>query len=169
MDNASKFKLALAAGLLGLAGFWLFQFSAGRHANGDGKIYFYDLSEKKLFAGPRDGVPPIRGLNNDEPDGVRAIVISATGNPREKKNVQIAYLEQYTPELKVQLEALRKAEASGQSTVGMLPHGAIPKNTLVRRVADSNWVSMTSPAGEAIVSEWNRPGADGKYPAICVP
>jgi hypothetical protein len=169
MEKNSKIKMAVATGSLVLAGAWLLSFVAGPGGSGEGKIYFYDLSERKLFAGPRDAVPPVKGVNDGDLDAVRAIVVTATGDPREKKNVNIAYLEKYTPELKAQLEALRKAEAAGQSTVGMLAHGAIPKNTLVRRPGEANWVPMTSPAGEAIVSEWNRPGADGKYPVICVP
>ncbi len=169
MSTSAKVTIGGVLVLVLVLGAWWFRWQGGGGGSAEGRIYFYDLSERKLFAGPREAVPPIKGLNNDEMDGVRAIVISPTGNPRERKNVQIAYLEKYTPELKSQLEALRKAEAAGQSTVGLLPHGAVPKNTLVRRLTDADWVPMTSPAGEAIVSEWNRPGPDGKYPVICVP
>jgi len=40
---------------------------------------------------------------------------------------------------------------------------------LVRRVTDDQWVPLTSPAGERIVSEWNVPGPDGRYPVVCAP
>ena len=66
----------------------------------EGMAYFYDLSEQKLFVAPRTSVPPIRGLNNDEPDGVRAIVVSTSGDPRDQQARKIAYLEKYSPELK---------------------------------------------------------------------
>jgi len=167
MKKAIQGLLVLA--LLAVAAVLVTKSLRGQRSDSDGAVYFYDLSEKKLFAAPRSSVPPIRGINNTEEDAVRAIVIATNGNPREKKQIQIAYLEKYTPELKAQIEALRKAEAAGQSTAGMIASGAVPKNTLVRRLTDADWVLMTSLAGERIVSEWNQPGPDGRYPAVCVP
>ncbi len=139
---------------------------AGRGGDADGTVYFYDLSEQKLFAAPRSSVPPIRGINNDEPDGVRAVVISATGNPRDKKNRKIAYLEKYTPELKAQFEAVQREGAAAQVP---LSREMVPANTLVRRLNENLWHPMNSPEGEKIVAEWNVPGPDGNYPVVCVP
>ena len=41
------------------------------------KVFFYDLSEQKLFAAPRTAVPPIRGLNDPQTDAVRAVAIAS--------------------------------------------------------------------------------------------
>lgn len=169
MNKSKAMQVGLAVVLLAVAGVLLVRFWRGQSKDTDGVVYFYDLSEQRLFTAPRSAVPPIQGINDAEPDGVRAVVISATGNPREKKNIQIAYLEKYTPELKAQIEALRRAEAAGQSTIGMIGHGVVPKNTLVRRLTDPDWVAVTTPAGERIVSEWNVPGPDGRYPVVCAP
>jgi len=169
MNKSKVFQLGLAVVLLVGAAVLFVRFWRGQSKDTEGLVYFYDLSEQRLFTAPRSAVPPIRGINNADEDGVRAVVISATGNPREKKNIQIAYLEKYTPELKAQIEALRRAEAAGQSTIGMIAHGVVPKNTLVRRLTDTAWVAVTTPAGERIVSEWNVAGADGRYPVVCAP
>ena len=168
MNGTSRLKLLAVAALFCIAA-WL-GFRAWRGTGEQGElVYFYDLSEKKLFAASRDAVPPIRGLNNTEEDGVRAIVVSPTGDPRDRKQRRIAYLEKYSPQLKQMIEAVRRAEAAGESTTGLLSRGAVPANTLVRRVNESEWHVMTSAEGEKIVGEWNVPGPDGKYPAVCVP
>ncbi len=137
-----------------------------RGGDPDGSVYFYDLSEQKLFVAPRSSVPPIRGINNAELDGVRAVVISTTGNPRDKKNRKIAYLEKYSPELKAQFEVVQREGAAAQVP---LTRESVPANTFVRRLNESQWHTMNTPEGEKIVSEWNIPGPDGNYPVICVP
>lgn len=132
----------------------------------DGKVYFYDLSQQKLFAAPRSSVPPIRGIDNDEQDGVRAIVISENGNPADRKHRRIAYLEKYTPQLKAQFEAIQKNGVDGTTS---LRREDVPASTLVRRLTDRDWYPMNSAEGEKIVSEWNVPGPNGTYPVVCVP
>ena len=86
--------LALAVVLLAGAAFQFSRFLDERSQAGENS-YFYDLSERKLFVAPRTLVPPIRGINNDEPDGMRAIVISTSGDPKDKAGQRIAYLERY--------------------------------------------------------------------------
>src|SRR2546427_3479791 len=98
--------LALSVVLLAGAAFRFSRF-LGERAQAGENAYFYDLSERKLFVAPRTPVPPIRGINNDEPDGMRAIVISTSGNPKDKASQKIAYLEKYAPELKQQFEAMQ--------------------------------------------------------------
>jgi hypothetical protein len=36
-------------------------------------------------------------------------------------------------------------------------------------VTDAEWVSLATPEGELIVSEWAVPGPDGQSPAVCTP
>src|SRR5206468_12366481 len=87
-------KLGLALSMLGVAGFFMFRFLHQDDAVSE-KTYFYDLSEKKLFTAPRTLVPPIKGINDAIEDGVRAVVISTTGNCREKSSLKVAYLETF--------------------------------------------------------------------------
>ena len=166
MDPKTVAKLIGVMVLLSIAAASTIRYFRNRGGDADGMVYFYDLTEQKLFPAPRPSVPPIRGINNAEQDGVRAIVISDSGNPKDKKHQHIAYLEKYTAEIKAQFEAVRQGGAGGQVAVR---RDAVPANTLVRRLNEPEWHPMNSPEGEKIVSEWNVPGPDGSYPTVCVP
>lgn len=162
MNRSNVFKLVLAVALLGGVTFMFARFIR----QGDGvseQTFFYDLSEKKLFAASREALPPIRGLNNPEEDAVRAVVVSLNANPKDKGSRKIAYLEKYAPEFKQQLEKVR----AGQTDP--LPRSARNGYRFVRRAEDSEWHSVSSPEGEKILTEWNVPGPDGKFPVVCVP
>jgi len=166
VDRASLVKYVATVLLLIAAGLMVAISLLHHTGDSDGNVYFYDLSQQKLFAAPRSSVPPIRGVDNDEPDGVRAIVISENGNPVDRKHRRIAYLEKYTPQLKAQFEAIQK---NGAGATASLRREEVPASTLVRRLTDHDWYPMNSAEGEKIVSEWNVPGPDGTYPVVCVP
>lgn len=169
MNRKLILQFGLVAALLAVAAVLGFGYWHNQTRDTTEKVYFYDLSQQKLFGAPRASVPPIAGLNGQADGAVRAIVVTPTGNPREKKQVTIAYLEKYTPEMKTLFDSLRQAEAAGKSTAGMIPHGMVPRSTLVRRLNETKWHFMTSPEGERIVSGWNVPDANGRYPVVCVP
>ena len=57
------------------------------------RAWFYDLSEKKLFVAQRGLVPPIRGINSSEEDGVRAVVVAPPGKCDDPAARRIAYLD----------------------------------------------------------------------------
>jgi hypothetical protein len=162
MNKATTVKLILALILLVGAVFLFTRFL--RQDTGIGETeYFYDLSERKLFAAPRESLPPIRGINDGERDGVRAVVI-APGNDLENKAARrIAYLERYAPELIENLEKVRAGQAEP------LPTKIRNGYRLVKRVEDPQWYPLNSPEGEKIVTEWNVSGPDGSYPAVCAP
>jgi hypothetical protein len=163
-------RIKLIAGLLLAAVAGMLVFRSFRHgSDSDGMVYFYDLSEQKLFPAPRASIPPIRGINNEDADGVRAIVVSDSGDTKDRKRQRIAYLEKYTPELKAQFEAARSRSVDATSNALTIPREVVPANTLVRRLTDKEWYPMNSTEGEKIVTEWNVPGADGAYPSVCVP
>src|SRR5262245_62060342 len=125
--------------MLGVAGFFIARFL--RQDDGvSEKTYFYDLSEKKLFTAPRNSVPPIRGANDAVEDGVRAVVVSMTGNCRDKSSLKVAYLETFSPELKRQMES---AQRSGGSP--LMSRAMALGHRLVKRPTDTNWFSMDSP------------------------
>lgn len=151
--------LALLAGAAGMV--WRFLRS------GDGvseKAFFYDLSEGRLFVAERGLVPPIRGVNDAVEDGVRAVVVSTNGRPTDRRTWTIAYLETSTPELKRQLDAARAA-----GTAPELGRTAAQAMRLVRRPGDAEWVSLASPEGEQIVTEWVTAGTGDRPPVVCTP
>ena len=162
VNKSNALKLVLALALLGGAAL-LFARFLGRDTGVAENTFFYDLSEKKLFAAPREALPPIRGLNDSEEDAVRAVVVAPSGNPGDKAGRKIAYLEKYAPELKQHLEKVRAGEAEP------LPSKARNGYRFVKRVDDADWHSLSSPEGVKILAEWNVAGPDGNYPAVCVP
>jgi len=160
--------LALAVVLLAGAAFRLNRFLGERGSSGE-NAYFYDLSERRLFVAPRTLVPPIRGINNDEPDGMRAIVISTSSNPNDKASQKIAYLEKYAPELKQQFEAMQSGKEAAASSTSRISRGAAQSFIFVRRLNEETWHPVNSTEGERIMTEWQVPDSSGKTPVVSVP
>ncbi len=163
MTRATAVKLLVIGVLLAVAGLQVWRWVRAERGVSE-KAFFYDLSEQKLFAGPRDAVPPIRGVNDAQVDAVRAVVISTTANPQDKRSRQIAYLEMYSPELKQQMEA---AQAAGTSPA--MGRAVAQEHRFVRRLEDTQWFSLNSPEGERIVTQWATPGTNGITPVVCAP
>ena len=148
----------LLAFLLAFAGVgWLvFQAGKARHASEEGAtVWFYDPRSHDLCTEPRETVPP-------DGDRVRAVVVAPRGQPREKK---VAYLEMFGPALRDVLDGVRQARQAGRPYAGEIPARNSPfflTNTLVRRVADADWVVASSAEGRRITGEWRSwRGADG--------
>ena len=154
-------KILIAIVLLAVAGLGMFRYFQKDEGVSE-ETFFYDLGEKKLFAGPREGLPPIRGLNDAEEDAVRAVVISR-GNPEDKSSHTIAYLEKYAPELKRSLEDVRAGKAEP------LPSALRNGYRFVKRLEDADWTRVNTAEGQAILNGWNVAGPDGKFPVVCVP
>jgi len=155
-------KALIAVLLFAGAGFGFYRFF-NKKPDVSEKNFFYDLSEKKLFAASREALPPITGLNDTEEDAVRAIVICASGNPDNPANRSIAYLEKYAPELKQSIEQVRLGKAEPMPT--KLRNGL----RFVARVEEEKWHAANSAEGQKIMTTWNVAGADGNYPAVCSP
>jgi hypothetical protein len=168
VKKSSAIKLVVSVVLLAMSVFFYVKFSPARERQ-DGDAYFYDLQEQKLFVAPRGSIPPINGIKGAPGAGVRAIVISPTGDPGDKKHLQIAYLEKFSPEIKALFDEVHQARKEGRSEEGRIDRKEVVANTLVRRLEDSNWASLTSDEGRKIADEWNTPGPDGKMPVICSP
>lgn len=163
MSKADTGKVALAVGLL-LVASWLAWRTFRSDRGVSDKAFFYDLSQQKLFTAPRNAIPPIRGLDGDQTDAVRALVIATNGKATDKSSWTIAYLEMYSPELKAQMEA---AQSTGTSP-GM-GRGTAQAHRFVRRLSDPEWYSMNTPEAEKIVSEWLTAGPNGEPALICTP
>ena len=168
MTRYAPAKVVLALILLAAAVVCFIKLSPARESR-DENAYFYDLDEQKLFVAPRSSIPPIKGIKGAAMAGVRAIVVSKTGDPADKKHRQIAYLEKYSPEIKQLFEEVRQARAEGHSAEGRIDRSQIPPNTWVRRLKDTDWHALSTPEGEQIANEWNTPGPDGRVPVICSP
>jgi len=162
MKKSQALKVLLALLLLAGAGFVLYRSFSQDHGVSE-KTFFYDLSERKLFAASREELPPIRGLNGTEEDAVRAVVISVNGNSNDKASRKIAYLAKYAQQLKQHLEKVRAGQAEA------MPRGSRDKYRFVKRLADSEWHAVNTPEAEKIMGEWNVAGPDGKYPVVCTP
>jgi hypothetical protein len=162
MNTSNVLKLVLALVLLGGAAFMAVRFLRQNDGIAE-NAFFYDLSERRLFAAPREALPPIQGLNNPDEDAVRAVVIAPNGNPKDKAGRKIAYLEKYAPELKQHLEKVRAGQAEP------MPRKARDAYRFVKRVDDAEWHPLNSPEAERILAEWNVAGPDGQYPAVCAP
>jgi hypothetical protein len=161
MDRKNLAKILIALALLAVAGLGFARFF-NRDDGVSEETFYYDESEKKLFAAPRESLPPIKGLNNTVEDAVRAIVITY-GNPEDKSKQKIAYLEKYAPELKHSLLEVRAGKAEP------LPSAIRNGYRFVKRPEDPEWRRVNTPEGQAIINGWNIPGPDGKFPVVCVP
>lgn len=162
--------LALAAAV----GFGVSRSSAlWRNGEQHAKGWFYDLSEKMLYAGPISDVPPQKGVGGKSGDGVRAVVVGFGGTPSRPGESRIAYLETYTPELKKSLEEVQTARAAGKPFAGKLPAADsdfFQTNTLVKRVDDANWQPLNTSEGAKITGEWRAwRGPQGETPMVSVP
>jgi hypothetical protein len=168
MNKSAASKLVISAVLLAAAVFFFIKLSPA-HESQNGDAYFYDVQEQKLFVAPRGSIPPIKGVKGAAEAGVRAIVVSPTGDPADKKHLEIAYLEEYSPEIKDLFEEVHKARLEGRSEEGRIDRKEVVANTLVRRVQDKEWQPLTSEEGKKIANEWNTPGPGGRMPVVCSP
>jgi hypothetical protein len=162
MTSGNTAKIAVALVLFAGAAFGFYRFFHQRTGVSE-RAFFYDLSEKKLFAAPREALPPIRGINDAQEDGVRAVVICTAGEPDNPSNQSIAYLEKYAPELKLNIEQARAGKAEP------MPSKVRNGYRLVKRPQDDKWQAANSPEGQVILNGWNVALADGKFPIVCSP
>jgi hypothetical protein len=136
-------------------------------------VWFYDQSEKRLYEMPQDAVSPDRGVGGRSGDGVRAIVVAPRAEQKNPAKRRIAYLQEYTPELKNLLERIRAVRASGGEFQERMPprnSEYFQTNTLVKRLNDVEWHRIDSPEGRMIISGWRSEAApDGEPLVICPP
>lgn len=161
--KASRWPSVLLAALLAGAGFAVYRAGWGGAAAGE-LGFFYDVSAARIFTGPRDAPPPIRGVDGPEEDGFRALVYSATGRPGDRSSWQVGYLEKFSPDLRQQVT---DARARGEALA--MGRAQMQAQRFVRRVTDTAWHPMISPEGEQIVTAWATPTGEGVTPVVCTP
>jgi hypothetical protein len=128
------------------------------------RIYFYDLSEKKLYPVPRDSFAPEKGIGGESGDGVEAIVVrcpqcGAAGQ-------RIAFLRTHTPEFK------QRDEEGRRSGLGIpdITREYTSANTLVRPVDGTEWQKTSAKEGSKIVAGTKRRCAThGQWEEVCMP
>lgn len=177
MKPSVRFRLKVAAvvALLALAAGFLVRGakSFSRTGEAGARVWFYDESERRLYAAPNDTVSPHEGVGGKSGDGVRAVVVSFRDEQRDPGKRRIAYLETCTPELKQVLEKVRAARVARQKCDGPIPSrdsDFFQANTLVKRPDDPDWAPINSAAGGKIFAEWRSwRGADGAPPVVCLP
>jgi hypothetical protein len=136
-------------------------------------VWFYDLSEKRLYAAPINTIPSHKGIGGRSGDGVRAIVVAFGPESKKPSERRIAYLETYRPELKDILDRAHTVRAAGRPFAGTPPardSEFFQTNTLVKRVDAPDWHPLNSPEALEITTEWRTwRGPKGETPMICVP
>ena len=157
-------RLLITAGVLGAFALFMFIQNFKNRNDGQTRTFFYDVSEKKIFAAPSTLVPPIKGLNDAEEDAFRAVVISTNNRPHDKKTWKVAYLEKYSDELKRQFESAQHSGGSPQ-----MGRAEGQSHRFVRRVDDAQWHPMNSPEAGVILNEWLTAGPNGGEATICTP
>jgi hypothetical protein len=168
-------KLAAVALLVLAAVLWAIPRAASLSRSGDqnARVWFYDLSEKRLYAASPEITPPDKGVGGIKNDGVRAVVVGFRGAQSDPQNRRIAYLQTYTPELKTLFEGIRAARAAGLPFEGGIPSrdsDYFQTNTLVSPADEVTWHPTSSPEGQRIMAEWRTwRGPDGQEPRVVTP
>jgi hypothetical protein len=141
--------------------------AASRQGDTGGRVWFYDESQKQLYAMPVATIPPDKGIGGPAGDGYRAIVV-AFG--KDRKTRRIAYLQKFTPGLKKVLDEVIFARAAHRVFNGSVPayqSAYFQNNTLVKRVDEEEWHPADSDEGKKILAEWRSwRGPDGALPII---
>lgn len=134
------------------------------------RAFFYDQSERRLYAAPRDSLPPHEGVGGEAGDGVRAVVVAPAGDPSSRT---IAYLETYSPALHDKLAFVQAAKKAGKGAGVKGPAGDEPfvlRNTMVRRESEAQWHDMTTAEARRIMMEWTtRRDAQGRPLTVVTP
>lgn len=171
----ASLKLVLTAALAGLAiVFVIERIRAFTRSGEEGtRIWFYDQSEKRLYAVPSDTIPPHRGIGGKGEDGVRAVVVAFGAQSSDPAKLRIAYLETYAPPLKQALEQIHAAFVARKQYTGrpVSPESDFYQtNTLVKMPEDEAWAPLASRTGLAVTTKWRAwRGPAGEAPVVCLP
>ncbi|MBC8245340.1 MAG: hypothetical protein H8E20_13200 [Verrucomicrobia bacterium] len=166
MRADEKKKLILAGVLFALA---ILFFVLLGPSEREALVYFYDESEQKLFTAPVDSIPPIKGINDGQLDGVRAIVIAPNGKRGDKSARRIAYLEKWSPQFKQHMEAVAQARADGRAMPNIVDRSQRKFHQFVRRVESPQWHALNTDEAAQIIAVLRTKDANGKTPDICKP
>ena len=166
LKKEQKKQLTIAGVLFGLAILFFFLFN---RALPEPMEFFYDESEDGLFEAPAGSIPPIRGINDNVVDGVRAILIAPKGKSRDASARRIAYLEKWSSQLKQQLEAAAKAKEAGYAVPNVIDRSARNFHRFVRTVDSPKWHSMNTDQAARIIAVLRTKDSQGKLPEVCTP
>jgi hypothetical protein len=166
LQPSEKKQLTFAGVLFGLAILFFVLFGPSERVALE---YFYDESEQKLFTAPAGSTPPIKGINDNQLDGVRAIVIAPKGKGSDESAHRIAYLEKWSPQLKQHMEAASKAKAAGLAVPNIVDRSQRKFHQFIRRADSPQWYTMNTDEAAKIMATLRTKDAQGKIPEICMP
>ncbi len=166
LQTFQKKQLSLAGFLFALSILFFVIFNSGEKEALD---FYYDESEKKLFHAPASSIPPIRGINDEVNDGVRAIVIAPNGKSGDPSLRRIAYLFKWSPQLKEQREAAAKAKEAGMAVPNIIDRSQRNYHQFVRTVDSPEWHSLNTDQAAKIIAVLRTKDSQGKLPEVCKP
>lgn len=130
------------------------------------RMYWYDLSEKKLFVADAGLIPPLEGVGGKPNDAYPAVVITYP----DAKERAVAYIENVTDALRALQEEARLAQEAGQPPPEKLGDRLwVTANTLVRTLDSDQWHPKDSPQGLMIIATLTKRGPGGAFPRVCSP
>jgi hypothetical protein len=140
-----------------------------RGGEGGARVWFYDRGAKRLYAAPRDLIPP----DGDTDARVRAVVIGFQGLGNDMSQLKIAYLEKYSVEFKSLLQRAATAHAGKQPFLEKIPSqnsAYFQDNTFVKRPHEDSWHNAGTAEARQIMTDWREwRGPGGQSPVISVP
>ena len=166
LQTFQKKQLSLAGLLFALSILFFFIFNSEELEALD---FYYDESEKKLFHAPATSIPPIKGINDEAYDGVRAILIAPKGKSGDESARRIAYLSKWSPQLKQQREAAIKAKEAGLAVPNIIDRSQRKYHQFVRTVDSSEWYSLNTDQAAKIIAVLRTKDSQGKLPEVCKP
>jgi len=166
LQTFQKKQLSLAGFLFALSILFFFFFNS---AEKEALDFYYDESEKELFHAPATSIPPIKGVNDEVYDGVRAILIAPQGKSGYPSARRIAYLSKWSPQLKQQREAAIKAKEAGLAVPNIIDRSQRKYHQFVRTVNSTKWYSLNTDEAAKIIAVLRTKDSQGKLPEVCKP
>jgi len=161
-----KISISSVCAILIIATLWMSLFSSDKEKITDpDEAWFYDINTGELFTSAKTNFPPIEAssgpLQDGQPAGVLAHVLTFDPTGKDKSQQFIGYLEKFTEEGKQAwqeaLETDRLAEMSSST------------GRLIKRVEDEKWIKADSPEGMKIRSLAYKSNEKGQTPQYVNP
>ncbi len=140
-----------------------------RQGEAGARVWFYDQLAHRLYPAPRDRIPP----DGSDDSKVRAVVIGFQGMGSDMRQLKIAYLEKYAPDLKALLERAEAAHTARKPFTEKIPSNAsdeFKNHAFVKAPDEADWHKLGSAEARGAMSAWRDwRGPAGQMPFVSVP
>jgi hypothetical protein len=140
-----------------------------RQGEAGARVWFYDQTAHRLYPAPRDRIPP----DGSGDSKVRAVVIGFPGMENDMRQLKIAYLEKYAPDLKALLERAEAAHTARKPFTEKIPSNAsdeFKNNAFVKAPDEVDWHKLGTAEAREVMSAWRDwRGPAGQMPFVSVP